>query len=67
MNEAGSCKTEQSMFSSPCPQPPARVRCVGDLVMREIAWLWPGRLALGKLAIEEGDPGLVKDRKATGY
>ena len=48
------------MSSLPCPQPPARVRCVGDLVTREIAWLWPGRLALGKLAIVEGDPGLGK-------
>src|SRR5471032_132152 len=25
-----------------------------------IEWLWPGRLALGKLAILDGDPGLGK-------
>jgi hypothetical protein len=27
---------------------------------RPINWLWPGRLALGKLAIVDGDPGLGK-------
>ena len=27
---------------------------------REIQWLWPKRLALGKLAILDGDPGLGK-------
>jgi hypothetical protein len=27
---------------------------------RTIEWLWPGRLALGKLAILDGDPGLGK-------
>ena len=27
---------------------------------RPIQWLWPGRLALGKLAILDGDPGLGK-------
>src|SRR5438105_15774109 len=48
------------MSSSAFEQPAARVRRVGDLVSREIAWLWPGRLALGKLAIVEGDPGLGK-------
>ena len=33
---------------------------VGQLVARPLAWLWPGRLALGKLAILDGDPGLGK-------
>jgi hypothetical protein len=33
---------------------------VSDLTSRSITWLWPGRLALGKLAILDGDPGLGK-------
>jgi putative DNA primase/helicase len=33
---------------------------IGSLPSRPIAWLWPGRLALGKLAILDGDPGLGK-------
>jgi hypothetical protein len=30
------------------------------LVQQEVQFLWPGRLALGKLAILDGDPGLGK-------
>src|SRR5262245_65063804 len=37
-----------------------RVRSVSQLAPRPVAWLWPGRLALGKLAILDGDPGLGK-------
>lgn len=33
---------------------------IGSLPSRPIAWLWPGRLALGKLAILDGAPGLDK-------
>jgi hypothetical protein len=33
---------------------------VGQLVARPLSWLCPGRLALGKLAILDGDPGLGK-------
>jgi hypothetical protein len=33
---------------------------LSQLVPRSIAWLWPGRLALGKLAILDGDPDLGK-------
>jgi hypothetical protein len=36
---------------------PLRVRAVSQLVARSVNWLWPGRLALGKLAILDGDPG----------
>jgi putative DNA primase/helicase len=38
----------------------AAVRPVSQLVSRPLTWLWPGRLALGKLAILDGDPGLGK-------
>jgi hypothetical protein len=33
---------------------------VSELTPRPCSWLWPGRLALGKLAILDGDPGLGK-------
>jgi hypothetical protein len=33
---------------------------VSQLVARPLSWLLPGRLALGKLAIVDGDPGLGK-------
>ncbi len=36
------------------------VRPISELISRPIAWLWLWRLALGKLAILEGDPGLGK-------
>jgi hypothetical protein len=33
---------------------------VSELTPEAYAWLWPGRLALGKLAMLDGDPGLGK-------
>ncbi len=33
---------------------------IGSVPSRPVSWLWPGRLALGKLAILDGDPGLGK-------
>jgi hypothetical protein len=41
-------------------QAPPSFRAVSELTTRTIDWLWPGRLALGKLAILDGDPGLGK-------
>lgn len=37
-----------------------QLSAVGDLESRPVTWLWPGRLALGKLAMLDGDPGLGK-------
>src|SRR5947199_5192243 len=36
------------------------LRSASALTPRPIEWLWPGRLALGKLSLLEGDPGLGK-------
>jgi hypothetical protein len=33
---------------------------VSDLDPRPVEWLWPGRLALGKLSLLDGDPGMGK-------
>src|SRR6266516_833986 len=39
---------------------PLRVRAASKLERREVAWLWPGWLPEGKLALLDGDPGLGK-------
>jgi hypothetical protein len=36
------------------------VKPVSQLTPRPVSWLWPGRLALGKLAMLDGDPDLGK-------
>ena len=33
---------------------------VADVPKSQVAWLWPGRIALGKLTLLAGDPGLGK-------
>jgi hypothetical protein len=33
---------------------------LSDVVPREVRWLWPGRIALGKITLFVGDPGLGK-------
>lgn len=37
-----------------------QIQRLSQLLPQPIAWLWPGRLARGKLAILDGDPGLGK-------
>jgi hypothetical protein len=34
--------------------------CMADVQSKPISWLWPGRIALGKLTLISGDPGLGK-------
>lgn len=36
------------------------VVCMADVKPRPVEWLWPGRIALGKLTVIAGDPGLGK-------
>jgi putative DNA primase/helicase len=36
------------------------LRRVSELTSRPVAWLWPGRLPLGRVVMFEGDPGLGK-------
>jgi hypothetical protein len=40
--------------------PSPRFRAASELALRRVDWLWPARLALGHLAVLEGDPGLGK-------
>ncbi len=44
------------MFADVAPEPLPQVRPVSQLTARAYDWLWPCRLALGKLAVLEGDP-----------
>lgn len=34
--------------------------CLADMAPVDVAWLWPGRIALGKVTLLAGDPGLGK-------
>lgn len=36
------------------------IACLADVRPEPVTWLWPGRLAAGKLALLVGDPGLGK-------
>ena len=40
------------------------VQRAADVEMRSIEWLWPGRVALGKLTLIAGEPGLGKSQLA---
>jgi hypothetical protein len=48
-------------MSEPRPNDlPPGLRPASELVARPLDWLWPLRLALGKMALLDGDPGLGK-------
>src|SRR5579859_2038699 len=36
--------------------------CLADVEPRAIEWLWPGRIARGKLTLLTGDPGVGKSQ-----
>lgn len=40
--------------------PRATIVRLSDVQPQEVQWLWPGRIALGKVTIIAGDPGLGK-------
>jgi hypothetical protein len=48
------------MSALPTPDPSSFFRPISQLAPRRISWLWPSRLAFGKLAILDGDPDLGK-------
>lgn len=41
-------------------RPSAKTLCLADVQPEPVRWLWPGRIALGKLTLIAGDPGLGK-------
>ena len=47
------------------PDPPAGnavYRCMADVAVRPVRWLWPGRIPRAKLALIAGHPGLGKSQ-----
>src|ERR1051326_702755 len=36
--------------------------CIADIEAKPVSWLWPGRIARGKVTIIAGDPGLGKSQ-----
>jgi AAA domain len=40
------------------------VRCASDVKMTPVSWLWPGKIAKGKLSLLAGEPGLGKSQAA---
>lgn len=40
------------------------VRRISDVVARPVRWLWPGRIARGKITVLAGHPGLGKSQAA---
>jgi putative DNA primase/helicase len=48
------------MNANSCAQRALHVVPASQLTPRPLSWLWPGRLALGKLALLDGDPQLGK-------
>jgi AAA domain len=39
---------------------------LSDIAPEKIEWLWPGRMAIGKLTLMAGEPGLGKSQVALG-
>ena len=37
-------------------------RCLADIESKPVSWLWPGRIARGKVTMIAGDPGLGKSQ-----
>jgi len=46
--------------SKPEPGKYADLVCLADVKPEPISWLWPGRIAIGKINLFAGDPGLGK-------
>ena len=42
------------------PSAQARMRPMSEVETRPVEWLWPGWIALGKLTVLDGDPGMGK-------
>jgi putative DNA primase/helicase len=42
------------------------LRCAADIVPKPVEWLWPGRIAIGKLTLIAGEAGLGKSQILSG-
>jgi putative DNA primase/helicase len=55
---AGSEPTREEMMGAAS----LATRCLSDIEAKPVCWLWPGRIARGKLTIIAGNPGLGKSQ-----
>ena len=55
----GAPPSEMAIFDSVGHLRPNLVR-LSDVKTEQIRWLWPGRIALGKITLLDGDPGQLK-------
>jgi AAA domain len=46
---------------------PLVTRCVADIAAQPVRWLWPGRIARGKVTMLAGHPGLGKSQLALDF
>jgi len=46
----------------PKPGEDIKITCMSDIVEQPITWLWPARIACGKLTVMAGNPGLGKSQ-----
>lgn len=53
-------RTNLRDFPSGRPALQPHTRAVSSVTSERVSWLWPGRLAIGKITIMDGDPGLGK-------
>ncbi len=51
-----------SVVPEPLPVPAIATRCLADVVAKPVSWLWPGKIARGKVTIIAGNPGLGKSQ-----
>ncbi len=51
-------------MSAPIPIPVLAGGAIADVQAERVAWLWPGRIPLGKLTVLDGDPGIGKSTLA---
>jgi len=52
--------SEAALASGATPSTRLRVRCFADVEATEIDWIWPGRVARGKITLLAGHPGQGK-------
>lgn len=43
-------------------RPTAKIQCFDEIDVEAVDWVWPGRIAVGKLTLFAGDPGLGKSQ-----
>lgn len=58
--ESGSRSKKSSEGKASITRGKAILACMTDIQPEPISWLWPDRIALGKLTLISGDPGLGK-------